>query len=161
MRSTGLNVSEADEDARVRFSNSPGLISVRNRVPWRTVIMCLILSRFRGNQARLDHLHLLTWSIETNGTRQLFKVWLSGARPMDRSTVRVDPELNVTVTLAHGLGLVDVTGTHKVVLTDTGKDLVAEIDSQEELLRVEKEYLAGLGALNESRLQTVLEALAQ
>ena len=149
-------------NASIRFNNSPMLISVRNRVPWRTVIVCLILSRFRGRQASLRHLHLLTWSIETDGTRELFKVWLSGARPMDRSTVRIDPELNVTVTLAYGLGLVVVIGTtHKVKLTETGEALAAEIDSQEELLQVEKRYLADLGTLNESRLQKTLGALAE
>jgi len=146
----------------IRFTNSPVLISVRNRVPWRTAIMCLILSRFRGHQTTLGHLHILTWAIETEGTRALFKVWLSGARPMDRSTVRVDPELNVTVTLAHGLALVDVIGTtHKVKLTESGEALVAEIDGEGQLLQVEKRYLAELAPLNESRLQKTLGALAE
>lgn len=146
----------------IEFSNTPVLISVRNRVPWRTVILCLILSRFRGKQATLGHLHILTWAIETDATRGRFKIWLSGARPMDRATARVDPELNVTVTLALGLGLVDVIGTtHKVKLTDVGIELVNEIDSHEELLEVEKRYLAELGPLNESRLQSTLGALAE
>jgi hypothetical protein len=149
------------QDVRVRFSDSPILISVRNRVPWRTVIMCLILSRFRQAQAAVQHLHVVTWSIETDGTRELFKLWLSGARPMDRSTVRIDPELNVTVTLAYGLDLVTITGTRKVALTDDGKALAAEIDAHGEMLRVEKGYLDSLGQLNESRLQSILGALAE
>jgi hypothetical protein len=146
----------------IEFSNTPVLISVRNRVPWRTVILCLILSRFRGKQATLSHLQILSWAIETDATRARFKIWLSGARPMDRATSRVDPELNITVTLALGLGLVDVIGTtHKVKLLDLGIDLVKEIDGHEELLQVEKRYLAELAPLNESRLQTTLGALAE
>jgi hypothetical protein len=161
MSMTQLSLPDPN-DAGIRFTNSPVLISVRNRVPWRTVIICLILSRFRGHQATLSHLHLLTWSIETDGTRELFEVWLSGARPMDRSTVRIDPELNVTVTLAYGLGLVDVIGsTHKMRLTETGEALAAEIDSIDDLLEVEKRYLVDLGPLNESRLQKTLGALAE
>jgi hypothetical protein len=148
-------------DARVRFSNTPVLISVRNRVPWRTATMCLILSRFNKNQARLSHLHLLTWSLETGGTRELLKVWLSGLRPMDRATVRIDPELNTTITLGHGLGLVDITGTKKVQLTDQGKELAGEINASDNLFTVEKAFLDGLGSLNESRLTRVLGALAE
>lgn len=148
-------------DARIQFNNSPVLISVRRRVPWRTMTMCLILSRFFRSQARVDHLHLLTWALETEGTRALFRVWMSGQRPMDRSTVRVDPELNVTITLGHGLGLVDVTGSRKVALTAQGKDLVQEIDAQENVLDVEKAYLESLGSLSEARLRTLFKALAQ
>jgi hypothetical protein len=149
-------------NAAIEFTNNPVLISVRNRVPWRTAMICLILSRFRGHQATMSHLHILTWSVDTDGTRALFKVWLSGARPMDRSTVRIDPDLNVTVTLAYGLGLIDVIGsTHKVKLTEKGEALVDEIDANEELLAVEKHYLAELGSLNESRLQKTLGALAE
>lgn len=148
-------------DAVIRFSNAPVLISVRNRVPWRTATMCLILSHFNRDQARLDHLHLLTWSVETDGTRELLKVWLSGERPIDRATVRIDPELSATITLGHGLGLVQITGTRKVQLTDQGKELAAEIFANEELFSVEKSFLNGLGALNEARLARVLVALAE
>lgn len=149
------------QDAIVRFSNTPVLISVRNRVPWRTAMMCLGLSKFLMNQARLDHLHLLTWALETDGTRQLFKIWLSGQRPMDRATVRIDPELNVTITLAHGLKLVEITSAKKVALTDLGKALVEEINGHDDLFSVEKAYLDGLGSLNESRLSKALGALAE
>jgi hypothetical protein len=161
MNTTESILPDPEPDARVRFSNSPVLVSVRNRVPWRTATTCLILSRFVRQQARLDHLHLVTWALETDGTRELFKVWLSGVRPMDRSTVRVDPELNVTITLARGLELVDVTGTRKVALTEKGKQLAGEMTAQAELLQVEKSYLRGLGNLSESRLQNLFKALAQ
>lgn len=148
-------------DAEILFSNAPVLISVRNRVPWRTGLMCLILSRFKKSQARLDYLHLLTWSMETDGTRALLTIWLSGQRPMDRSTVRIDPELNVTITLGHGLNLVDITGTKKIQLTDRGKALAAEINASNSLFTVEKAFLETLGPLNESRLTRVLGALAE
>jgi len=154
-------LADDGQDAIVRFSNTPVLISVRIRVPWRTGMMCLILSKFLRSQARLDHLHLLTWALETEGTRQLFKIWLSGQRPMDRATVRIVPELNVTVTLAHGLKLVDITSAKKVALTDLGKALVEEINSHEDLLSLEKAYLDGLGSLNESSLSKTLGALAE
>jgi hypothetical protein len=153
--------SAVSADARVQFTNSPVLISVRNRVPWRTAMMCLILSRFNRTQARLDHLHLLTWAMETEGTRQLLRAWLSGERPMDRATVRIDPELNTTITLGRGLGLVDITASKKVQLTDLGKEMVAELNDSDNLFTVEKAYLDRIGALNESRLVRTLGALAE
>jgi hypothetical protein len=147
-------------DARVRFGNSPVLISVRHRVQWRTAVLCLILSKCHSQRARLDHLHLLNWSLETDGTRGLLKVWLSGARPMDRATVRIDPELNITITLARGLNLVDVLPSKKVALTEMGNALVQELNARDDVLTVEKAYLAGLGPLTESRLDKILGALA-
>jgi hypothetical protein len=147
-------------DARVRFSNSPVLISVRHRVQWRTAVLCLILSKCHSQRARLDHLHLLNWSLETDGTRELLKVWLSGARPMDRATVRIDPELNITITLARGLNLVDVLSSKKVALTETGKALVQELNASDDVLTLEKDYLASLGPLTQSRLEKTLAALA-
>jgi hypothetical protein len=124
-------------------------------------MMCLILSTFVRGRARLDYLHLLSWALETDGTRELFKTWLSGARSMDRATVRIDPELKVTVTLARGLSLVDIAASKKVALTDLGKAFVAEINGHEGLLATEKAYLRSLGSLNEARLVRTLGAQAK
>lgn len=147
-------------DARVRFGNSPVLISVRHRVQWRIAVLCLILSKCHSQRARLDHLHLLNWSLETEGTQELLMVWLSGVRPMDRASVRIDPELNITITLARGLNLVDVLSSRKVSLTETGKALARELNARDDVLTVEKAYLANLGPLTESRLGMILGALA-
>ena len=156
-----LDFGALDQGGRIRFTNSPVLISVRNRLPWRTGLMCLILSSFNKGQARLDHLHLLTWAVDTDGTRELFRIWLSGARPMDRSTARIDPDLNRTISLAHGLGLVELTNSGKVRLTEGGSALAAELNAVDAIFTVEKRYLGGLGPLNEARLNRVLGALAQ
>ncbi len=75
--------------------------------------------------------------------------------------MRIDPELNVTITLGHGLNLVDITGTKKIQLTDRGKALAAEINASNSLFTVEKAFLETLGPLNESRLTRVLGALAE
>ena len=155
-----MSQEEAVDEPRVRFTNSPVLISVRNHVQWRTAVLCLILSKCHSRRARLDHLHLLNWSLETEGTRELLRVWLSGARPMDRATVRVDPELNVTITLARGMDLVDVVSSKKIALTETGSALVRELNECDDVLTVEKAYLSSLGQLTESRLEKTLGALA-
>jgi hypothetical protein len=55
------------------------------------------------------------------GAAQDRAVW---DRPMDRATVRIDPDRNITITLARGLNLLDVLSSKKVALTETGKALV-------------------------------------
>ena len=79
---------------------------------------------------------------------------------MDRATVRIDPELNITITLARGLNLVDVLPSKKVALTEMGNALVQELNARDDVLTVEKAYLASLGPLTESRLDKILGALA-
>jgi hypothetical protein len=147
-------------DAQLTVRNNPVLISVRARVPWRISTLCLVLSRFHGQRARLDHLHLITWSLETRGTRDLLSVWLSGRRPMDGATARVDPSLPTTVALAVGEGLVGVQSNGKVHLTAQGRQLAQEIDESEKLMAVEKEFLRQIAPLNETRLSSTLGALA-
>ena len=81
---------------------------------------------------------------------QLLEVWLSGARPMDRATVSIDPELNITITLARCPTFRRAV-LEKVALTETGKALVQELNARDDVLTVEKAYLASLGPLTESR----------
>lgn len=147
-------------DAPVTIQNNPILVSVRARVPWRMSVLCLVLSRFHGQRARLNHLHLLTWALGTSGTRELFLVWLSGRRLMDSATARVDPALPTTIALATGEGLVVMQANGKLQLTTKGRQLAAEIDQEGSLMAVEKEYLGRVGPLNETRLSSILGALA-
>ena len=148
-------------DALVSFRNNPVLVSVRARVPWRVSALCLVLSRFHGRKARLDHLHLITWALGTDGTRELLFVWLSGVRPMDGATARVDPALPTTVALASGEGLVSINNAGKVELTGAGIGLAREIDAVTSLMHVEKAFLQRIMPLNETRLTRTLGALAQ
>jgi len=150
----------ASIDAIVTIRNNPVLISVRARVPWRVSTLCLVLSRFRGQKARLDHLHLVTWAVGTDGTRELLIVWLSGQRPMDSATVRIDSALPTTVALAAGEGLVGMSSVGKVELTKLGSDLASEIDAVPTLMQTEKAFLQRIMPLNETRLATTLGALA-
>lgn len=147
-------------DAPLTIRNNPVLVSVRARVPWRISVLCLVLSKFHGQRARLDHLHLITWALGTSGTRDLLLVWLSGRRPMDGATARVDPALPITVALGTGEGLVVVQANGKLQLTSKGRLLASEIDQAEALMKVEKAYLRQLGPLNETRLSSILGALA-
>lgn len=147
-------------DALVSFRDNPVLVSVRARVAWRVSTLCLVLSRFHGHKARLDHLHLITWALGTDGTRELLIVWLSGVRPMDGATARVDPALPTTVALATGQGLVRINNAGKVELTASGIQLAHEIDAVTSLMQVEKAFLRRILPLNETRLAHTLGALA-
>lgn len=147
-------------DGFVQFTERPSLVRVGARTPWRLAVVCLILSRFRGQSARVEHVHLLNWAITTSKSRAQLRVWLSGQRQMDSATARVDPALEVTLSLARAEGLISVTSTHKVALTDLGKSLVVELDVSQAMV-VEREYLASLGQLTEAGLRRSLGALAE
>lgn len=71
---------------------------------------------------------------------------------MDLATVRVDPRLDVTLSLAAAENLVQVTNAKKAALTPRGLELGALIDADLELMRPEKELLRLLAPLNESSI---------
>lgn len=139
-------------DAVVRFTRRPVLVTAASRVPWRLSILCLVLSRFRNNSARVEHVHLINWALTTPTTRALMQVWLSGIRPMDSATVRIDPALQTTLTIGLAEGLIEVLGNAKVQLSARGLEAVREIDSLPNLLKTEKTYLAEIGPLTETGL---------
>lgn len=147
-------------NGKVLFTRRPAYVPVAARLPWRLTLICLVLSRFRNSSARIEHLHLVHWALTTPKTRQQLKVWLDGIRPMDTATVRLDPALGSTLSIAHAEGIVSVLASRKISLTDVGARLVAEIEQQTELLLVEKEYLSSLGPLTEAGLTRQLGAIS-
>jgi hypothetical protein len=160
MSDTGSDGVLDELDGVVRFTQRPSLIPAAARAPWRISLVCLVISRFRQQSARINHLHLINWALTASKTRAQLNVWLAGTRPMDTATARLDPALEVTLSIARAAGLVTVTGSQKIALTDLGKQLVAELDANDNVLGVEKAYLASLGQLTEAGLTRKLGAIA-
>lgn len=147
-------------DGLVQFTERPTLVPAAARGPWRLALVCLVISRFRQQSARLDHIHLIHWGISTPKTGALLKVWLDGTRPMDSATTRVDPALEVTLTIALASGFVTVLAGGKVVLTELGKRLVEELDAQDDVLAMEKGFLESIGPLTEAGMTRRLGAIS-
>ncbi|GIH12483.1 hypothetical protein Raf01_06550 [Rugosimonospora africana] len=87
--------------------------------------------------------------------------WWDGRRIADTVTERLDPNLPVTVNLiiVHGLARVTNVNGRRVGLTSEGKSLAARLDTEVELLRGEKEFLARLAPLSDRRITEVLNAV--
>jgi hypothetical protein len=84
--------------------------------------------------------------------------WWYGRRYADTVTDRVDPNLPVTLNLAiiHGLARIASVARRRVGLTERGEELATRLDEDGSLLRVEKSFLANLGALSDAKMYRVL-----
>jgi hypothetical protein len=150
---TGSSQPDGDElRAPVVFRSQPKPIDARHRVAYRTALLVLTLSRFNRNAAKLANLHLLMWATRSARTRRLLSAWWSGRRFANTVTQRLDPDLQVTLNLALVDGLVEPAGAdrQRVRLTDKGVALVGLIDAENELLAVEKAFLATLAPLSDA-----------
>ncbi len=70
------------------------------------------------------------------------------------TTFRFDPVVDQTIDVAVGAELVAVRRSGKVRLTEQGTALAEAIEANEDVLRVEKEFLAALpGSLSEAEIE--------
>jgi hypothetical protein len=98
--------------------------------------------------------------MRTAHTRMMFASWWSGRRYYFTSADRIDPDLQVTLNLALVDGLLEPrsSGT-RLTLTARGQDLARRIDGIEDLLTVEKAFLAGLDRLSDASMERRLSAV--
>lgn len=135
----------------VTFRRQPRAVPARQRVAYRTSLLVLILSRFNQTAARLDNLHLLTWAARSGRTRTMLQRWWSGRRFISTSTVRMDPDLDLTIRLALADGLIQTAGSNRqrLKLTEKGESLARAIDEAPSLLSIEKAFLETLAPLSD------------
>ena len=141
-------------DATVEFRGSRDVLPAAHRVTWRISLLALTLGKFRGGAASLGTLHLFMWGSQSSLARSLLVAWLTGRQAPDIVTSRIDPGLDTTVRLAAAEGLVVLTNSGRVELTERGKELAALIDASDELLPVEKEMLRNVSPLNDSSIKS-------
>lgn len=149
-----LEVETEEIDARIRFQRQPSPIPAAQRVSYRIATLCLILGSFKQNAASIDYLHLLSWAIRTRRSRAIMDSWWEGRRAVDSATVRLDPALPVTMNLALAHALVSFTGKNRrrLQLTNDGLALLQTLRASEDLLRIEKDFLASFDKLSDSSL---------
>lgn len=146
------DVDAADVD--IVFRRQPKPIPARHRIAYRTSLVVLVLSRFNQGAAKLTNLHTLMWATRTERTRRMFAAWWAGRRFYFTSTDRIDPDLQVTLNLAIVDGLIEPGSNQaRVKLTDRGRDLVSHIDGIDNLLSVEKAFLATLDRLSDGAME--------
>lgn len=145
------------------FHKRPRSIEARRRIAYRTSLLVLVLSRFNRNAAKLQNVHLFMWATRTARTRGMLSAWWSGRRFATTQMQRLDPDLQITVRLAIADGLVAVRGQgqQRIHLTDKGTQLADAIDGEQEILLVEKRYLASFPQLSDAAVARHLEMTAE
>lgn len=128
------------------------------RVAWRLAVLCLILFRFWGNRAAMEHLHTLWWAVRSEANREVLARWFAGDRRPDDVLVRFDPSLSATLDLALGQHLIEIIPSGAITLTPSGVALAQAAGNQQVALLAEKEFLDRLPKkLTQKALREIVE----
>lgn len=144
--------SPANDSVEVVFRRQPRPVEARHRLAYRTSLLVLTLSFFNQNAARLDNLHVMTWATRSSRTRRMLLAWWSGRQFVGTSSVRMDPDLDLTLRLARADGLIEQAGAsgQRLKLTDLGLRLADLIRGDVDVLVAEKEFLMRFGRLSDA-----------
>jgi hypothetical protein len=150
----------AVRDAVVVFSESSSILRVSERFIWRLSLLTLTLSKCRGQAAALGTLHALSWALQSGTTRALARKWWNEPGAADIATLRTDPRLDTTISIAAAEDLVEVTSAGRVELTARGKEFGALIDGDQDLLTEEKMLLRDLAPINDAQVSKRIGVLS-
>lgn len=147
---------QALQGATFSFTSRPEPVAGDLRLSWGIAILLLSLLHSHGKRASFQKLQFLAHSVRLREGRDEVRALLRGELDTSDITVRIEPWLNRAVTLAHGLGFVDVTKGRSVLLTDKGLEMARTIKSNKELLIEERNFLAEVTPkLSESQLTRI------
>jgi hypothetical protein len=136
--------SRLELDAPVVFRERPVPVRGSDRVSWRLAALVLVLRRCRGKQTAVAAVHVLMWAIGSARTRASFLAWWAGRRTAVTKTFRFDPQVERTVDLALGSGLITTQSSGRLRLTDHGAALADALLADDSLLTTEKAFLEEL-----------------
>jgi hypothetical protein len=136
MRTASLRV-----DVPIVFRERPVPVAGVDRVPWRLAALALTLRRCRRNQTAVAAVHVLMWALSSARSRGVFLAWWSGRRSPVTSTFRFDPQVDSTIDLALGSGLVRARASGRLQLTDAGVTFADAILATDDLLATERAFL--------------------
>ena len=139
-------------DAVVVFSESNSILRVSERFIWRLSLLSLILSKCRGQAAKLSTLHALSWALHSSSTRMLARKWWNEPDTADLATLRTDPRLDTTISIAAAEDLVEVSSSGRIELTGRGKEFGALLDGDKNLMAEEKAFLRDLAPINDTQV---------
>src|ERR1039458_2419845 len=137
------NASKLDFELDVSFDfrERPCPTSADLRPEWRIGTILLSLKKGWANRANLRQLHVLNWAMRTPESRTTLLRILNGELSPDEAIVRFDPTLERALRFADGEKLIVITGD-VVFLTDKGETFVNRINSDDDCLRWEKDFLS-------------------
>lgn len=156
-RRPSMTDEQADELLHVPYSyvQRPRPVSADVRPIWRVPYVLLLVRACRGGVATLSQLHVLNWGVRAAENSRSLTAFLSGEVEANDPVVRYEPALDRAVSLATGMGLLNLDG-RRWRLTDSGQELLKDIDRDEELLRLERERLSPVTGLTQKAVRELL-----
>ena len=129
-------------NAEFVFRRRPLPIPGDLRIAWRIGLITLLMSGCcRSGRTRLTRLHVLNWGIRTEYSRDALLAAVNNQRHPDSLLVRFEPFLNRAVDFALGEGLVERSNGAQLQLTEKGWALAAEIEADESVYIIEKQFI--------------------
>ena len=150
--------SADDLDVPIVFRRQARAVEARHRTIYRSALLILVLSRFNKDAARLDNLHLFVWATRSSRTRNMLRAWWSGKRFISTTSVRLDPDLDLSIRLARADRLVETAGTNRqrLRLTEKGQAFARLLDETANVLSEEKKFLDSFQALSDGSVDRKL-----
>jgi hypothetical protein len=131
---------------KISFRKKPIPIPAEYRPMYQIALIVLILYYCcRGGSSSLLKLHLLSWSLFSNKNMDFLYDYLRSSYAGKKPVWNIDPALNRALTLAIADGFCEITSTKKYKLTQKGQTLINILNSDIELLDIEKDYLKKIG----------------
>ncbi len=131
---------------KISFKKKPIPIPAEYRPMYQIATIVLILYNCcRGNTSSLLKLHLLSWSVFSNKNMDYLSFFLRSNCAGKKPTWNIDPALNRALILAIADGFCEITSTKKYKLTPKGISFVNTLNSDNELLTTEKDFLKKIG----------------
>ncbi|MEK8029711.1 hypothetical protein AACH06_02665 [Ideonella sp. DXS29W] len=139
------------------FRKRPVAVPGDLRPAWRIGLLVLLLKRCcRQSRSSLTRLHVLNWTIRTEGNQQALLALVGNALRPDSLVVRFDPAFNRAVDFAIGEGLVRRVDGSRIEITAAGNALAEEIGKDKEMYPAERLFM---DEIRQSVTETLVESI--
>lgn len=138
--STGFDIPELK--AEFVFRQRPVAIPGDLRIGWRIGLLVLLMSGCcKSGRTSLTRLHVLSWGIRTQESRDALIAASNNEVPPGTLLVRFEPFLNRAIDFALGEGLISRTDGARIELSQKGRTLATELVSDQAVYVTEKRFI--------------------
>lgn len=140
----------------VVFRNRARPVPPTSVTSWRLGALVLVLSKFHGSAADIDHVNVITHALRTPTTRARFLAWWNGTFVAGVGSFNLEPSLDLTIRLAHAEGLISISDKGRVSLLAEGKRFALLLENNASVFTEEKLFLTGLLPISSAKLKRVI-----
>lgn len=124
------------------FRRRPVPLPADLRPVWRIALIVLLLRKCcRQGRTSIARLHVLSWGLRTEESREQLLAASDGKLTPDALIVRFEPFLSLAIDFALAERLIARDGGDRVVLTASGNVFADEIEANIEVLAPEKDFM--------------------